>query len=145
MATFKESDQIKEVNDEMELVDDFKRRTPYWSYRTVSYKDYEPLVKLVSVLDTHLEKLFQSEALDDANGDALDCIIMDFVKQAFQYLKYQRVQHEDTNNNFAIRVEGDIKAYQDELKDVEKDLEWVNREYNHLLELYWNSEYGKEK
>ena len=145
MAIFKEDEQIKEVNDEREQANDFLRRTPFWSYRSVSYKDYEPLINLLPTLDSHLDKFFQDDIIDDGNSNLLDNLIFDVVRQSIEYLKWQRVNHEDTNKNFVIRKEGDIEAYQRELAKLEEDLKFYNREYDHLMELYWKDEYGEDK
>lgn len=144
MAIFKETDGTKMVDDERVVVKDFTRRTPYWGYRNIAYRDFEPLTNLKQELDEYLDKLFQGE-LDDGNADVLDNIIFDRVRMALEDLKYQSIMHEDMNCSYENRVESDLIAFKEERENLIKDLEHINREYARLIEMYERNEYKEGK
>ena len=144
MATMKETEGMKMVNDENEIVSDFTRRTPFWDYRSISYRDFAPLMNLKEELDEHLEKLFKNE-LDDGNANVLDCIIFDRVRQALEDLKYQSVRHEDMNCSFENRADSDVNAFREERDNLLKDLEYLREKYRHLIELFEACEYKEDK
>ena len=114
MSVFKENAPMKAVDDQAEIVHDFTRRAPFWSYRTVPYRDYPALIELKGVLDAHLDALFRGE-IDDGNGDVLDNLIFDTVRQAQADLRLQQVSHRDTIKSFGIRAESDHAAFRQEL------------------------------
>ena len=144
MATMKETDGMKMVDDEKEVVRDFTRRTPFWGHRTVSYRDFAPLMNLKEELDAYLEKLFQGE-IDDGNADVLDNIIFDRVRQALEDLKYQSVEHEDMNCSFENRADSDVNAFREERDNLLKDLEYITGKYERLIRLFEACEYKEEK
>ena len=144
MATMKETEGMKMVNDENEIVSDFTRRTPFWDYRSISYRDFAPLMNLKEELDKHLEELFKNE-LDDGNANVLDCIIFDRVRQALEDLKSQSVRHEDMNCSFENRADSDVNAFREERDNLLKDLEYLREKYRHLIELFEACEYKEDK
>ena len=121
MRLFHENHPNKTVDDRTVVVNDFTRRTPFWSYRTVSYKEYPPLLELEKLLDGYLRELFKGE-LDEANGDALDNLIFDYVRQAELDLAQQRCRHRDMINSFDIRAKGDRNAFEGEKRRLEAAL-----------------------
>ena len=144
MATMKETDGMKMVNDEKEVVSDFTRRTPFWGHRTISYRDFEPLKQLKEELDAYLDKLFQGE-IDDGNADVLDNIIFDRIRQALEDLVYQSVEHEDMNCSFKNRADSDVNAFREERDNLIRDLEFITGKYDRLIKLFEASEYKEDK
>ena len=112
----------REVGGDSVIVNDFERRIPFWSYRAVNYKDYEPFTNLKTELDGYLKQLFKGE-IDDGNGDVLDNLIADRSRQAKKDLARQRTDHIDTIKSFDIRARSDKKAFEDELALVMEQME----------------------
>ena len=98
-----------------EIVNDFVRRTPFWSYRTTSYQIYEPFMNYKEEIDRYLEKLFAGE-IDDGNGDVLDSMISDMERQAEKHLLRQHSEHQDVIKSFELRMLGDRKAFEEQLQ-----------------------------
>lgn len=140
MSLFKGNTPTKVVDDTQEVVNDFTRRAPFWCYRPVPYREYEPLSHLQLELDSYLERLFQGE-LDDANGDVLDNLIFDTVRQACEDLTKQRIIHQDSITSFAIRAKSDHSAFARELSALKVDLDKNLEEQAFLGALYQQSEY----
>lgn len=115
MGVFKINRANQPVDDTPVAVNDFARRAPFWSYRVKDYMLYEPLVKFKEEIDGYLEKLFSGD-IDEGNGDVLDNMISDLVRQAEQYLKRQQTEHKDLITSFGIRAKSDQKAFQQELE-----------------------------
>lgn len=115
--------QVKNLNkvvrrDEVRAKD-FERRIPFWSYRAVAYKGYEPFLQFKPEIDSYLEKLFAKE-IDDGNGDILDCMIGDMARHAKKDLARQRTEHRDMIKSFDIRAQSDKRAFENQrslLKD----------------------------
>ena len=105
MGFLKVTNTTKSVDDTPEVVNDFRRQIPFWSYRPVEYRSYAPFVNLGIILDDYLEKLFTGE-LDEGNGDVLDNIIFDSMRQAFHDLDVQKAQHEDLIENLFLQIVG---------------------------------------
>ena len=84
----------------------FARRVPFWSYRARDYLLYEPLVSFRGEIDGYLERLFAGD-LDEGNGDVLDNMIADLVRQAEECLKRQRTEHKDAIISFGIRAKSE--------------------------------------
>lgn len=93
---------------------DFERRIPFWNYRAVDYKNYEPFFQFRAEIDGYLEKLFAGE-IDDGNGNVLDCIIGDMARQAEKDLARQRTEHRDMIKSFDIRAQSDRRAFENQL------------------------------
>lgn len=121
MLFFHDNHPNKTVDDRTVVVNDFIRRTPFWSYRTVSYKDYSPLMNFGKVIDEHLQELFKGQ-IDEANGDALDNLIFDIVRQAELDLADQRCKHRDMINSFGIRARGDRNSFEGQKRRLEDAL-----------------------
>lgn len=113
MNLFKKTNPTRVVDDTETIVSDFKLRAPFWSYRTVPYREYVPFVEFISAIDGYLERLFQGE-IDDGNGDVLDNMICDMARQAEKDLDKQHIEHGDTIKSFDIRNQGDKKAFMHE-------------------------------
>ena len=86
----------------------------------VPYMPYTPLFNdLRSTLDSYLDELFKGE-IDDANGDVLDSIITDHVRQAMNDLADQRAAHIDcihtlllNDSNTRCKLEQELLRLQD--------------------------------
>lgn len=140
MGVFKSNSPEKVVDDTRVVVHDFQRRAPFWSYRTVPYKEYEPLVNLQGKLDDYLDALFCGD-IDSANGDVLDNIIFDTVRQAQDDLNRQRVEHGDTIKSFGIRAEGDRAAFKEQLAKLREDLARNQEEQAFIRDMLHRCEY----
>ena len=114
MSLFKKAKSTKMVDYNDNIVYDFILRAPFWSYRTVPYREYEPFVSFIPVIDGFLEKQFRGE-IDSGNGDTLDNMICDMARQAEKDLDKQRSEHTDMIKSFDIRYHGDRKAFEHEL------------------------------
>lgn len=134
----------KAVDSEEVIVNDFQRRTPYWSYRTTSYKAYEPFMEYEPVLDEHLEKLFNGE-IDDGNGDVLDRLVMDIERQAEKFLAHQRIEHRDTIKSFDIRARSDQKAFERQLTLLKEQLERNEKDQERCCELIAANKFIKRR
>ena len=137
MALFKGSKHQKQVDDNVELVNDFVRQTPFWNYRPVEYKINEYfLTGLVAELDSYLDRLFAGE-IDDGNGDVLDNIICDYAARAVRDVSEQKVHHEDLIVNMYHQAEGARKTFIEHLAlvkaqkaEVSKELEDITKRLN---------------
>lgn len=121
MSVFKEAKAVKEVDDTLTTVSDFNRQVPFWSYRNVGYKDYEPFERVRPELDAYLEKLFSGD-IDDGNGDVLDSIILDYTRMAIEDLLRQQVDHCDLIKQLYLQAEGAKDAYMQHLKRMDESL-----------------------
>lgn len=142
MSIFRENRPGKELDDTVEIVRDFNRRAPFWSYRTRAYQIYAPFDQFKTSIDDYLDKLFQGE-IDDANGDVLDALIFDLLRQAERDLDRQRTEHRDAITSFAIRAKCDPVAFEAELSALEERLEANKQEQQkkrELLAFYENEE-----
>ena len=133
MSIFKKRRPTKVVDDTETVVQDFVLRAPFWSYRTVPYRGYEPFVEYGPAIDKYLESLFKGE-IDDGNGDVLDNLICDMARQAEKDLDLQRTQHRDTIKSLDLRNQGDHWAFQHEralleteIVDCEQELAEIKR------------------
>jgi hypothetical protein len=121
MKLFKKTTPTKVVDNTETVVYDFKLRAPFWSYRTVPYREYEPFSGFTPEINSHLDKLFQGE-IDDGNGDVLDNMICDMARQAEKDLDKQRTEHGDIIKSFDIRNRGDRTAFEHELTLLQSEL-----------------------
>lgn len=140
MGFFKSNAPEKVVDGTQEVVTDFTRRTPYWSYRTVPYQVRGGLESFRKELDDYLERLFSGE-LDDGNGDVLDCLISGRVRQAREDLKNQRISHRDAIVSFGIRAVSDRAAFEKQLAAVRQTLEQNRQELEALQARYRSGRY----
>lgn len=140
MSMFKTGGQNKAVDDEMVVVRDFNRRTPFWSYRTAAYKPYPPFAQFKAEIDAYLEKLFAGE-LDDGNGDVLDTMISDVLRQAERDLARQRTEHRDMIVSFGLRARSDRTAFEHELGKLRESLERNQREQSKIRSRLENNEF----
>ena len=143
MGFFKSNAPEKVVDDTQEVVTDFTRRTPYWSYRTVPYQVRGGLESFRKELDDYLERLFSGE-LDDGNGDVLDCLISGRVRQAREDLKNQRISHRDAIVSFGLRALGDREAFETQLVALKQALEQNEAELTLVQHLARRDTYQKE-
>lgn len=121
------------------LVNDFKRRAPYWAYRPAEYRIYDDFMFYMTDIDKYLKKLFSGE-IDDGNGDVLDNMIMEMTRQAEKLLEKQRTEHRDTIKNFDIRRKSDKKAFQGQLVLLRGQLK-----YNSIEQAKYRSRLEKEE
>ena len=115
------SNPTKAVTDETVVVNDFERRIPYWSYRTVNYSIPERFLRYKEEIDEYLRHLFEGE-IDDGNGDVLDNLILDMAMQAELSLEQQKIEHKDLITSFNIRAKSDKVAFENELMLLEEKL-----------------------
>ena len=140
MSIYKENNPMKVVDDETEIVHDFLRRAPFWSYRSVPYRDYAPLIDLKAQIDAYLDALFCGE-IDDGNGDVLDNLVFDTVRQAQSDLRLQQVNHQDTIKSFGIRAVSDQAAFEQELTLLQATLAGNMEEQAKLRKMLARNEY----
>ena len=133
MSLFKKKRIMKIVDDSETVVSDFICRRPFWSYRTVRYREYEPFVSFGEMIDGFLEKQFSGE-IDSGNGNTLDNLIGDMARQAENDLKRQRAEHKDTIRAFDTRVQGDRKSFEYEHMLLKAELERNNDRRNEIRE-----------
>lgn len=110
MNLFKKKKPTRVVDDTESIVTDFRLRSPFWCYRAVSYRVWEPFAGYGKTIDSYLEKLFEGE-IDDGNGDVLDNMICDMARQAERDLDRQHTEHGDIIRTFGIRSQGDRRAF----------------------------------
>lgn len=113
MSTFKDVETKREIDDSRALVNDFRRRPPYWSYRPVGYVPLKEFMEFQKIIDEHLNALFAGN-IDDGNGDVLDNLIRDITCKAAEDLALQKVKHNNTIHDLVRRVEGDRDVFDDE-------------------------------
>lgn len=140
MSIFKMNNPNKEVDDTPVIVRDFNRRAPFWSYRTAEYQELPEFAGFKSEIDAYLEKLFDGE-LDDGNGDVLDTMISDILRQAMRDLERQRVVHRDTIVSFGIRAKSDEAAFTNELQHQRDDLAQNLREQARICDRLHRDEF----
>jgi len=119
------------VDDTDSTVNDFKLRIPFWSYRAVPYREYEPFANLQPVIDDYLAKLFQGE-IDDGNGDVLDNTICDMARQAEKDLDRQHTEHGDVLKSFDIRSKGDQRSFIHDRAELLAELEENQRQLEEI-------------
>ncbi len=129
---------------EDEIVNDFVRRTPFWSYRAASYQIYEPFMGYKEDIDRYLEKLFAGE-IDDGNGDVLDSMISDMERQAEKHLLRQHSEHQDVIKSFELRMLGDRKAFEEQVQLLKELLAANQAEQEALLARQRRDEFAERK
>lgn len=140
MSIFKLNTPNKVVDDEPVVVRDFNRRAPFWSYRTQDYKEYPPFAAFKAEIDAYLAKLFAGE-IDDGNGDVLDTMISDVLRQAEHDLARQRTDHHDVIVSFGIRAKSDKAAFEKELNIRREALEKNLHEQEDIRARLYNNEF----
>ena len=133
MRLLQKNRKERKTDCEQQIVHDFLRRAPYWSYRAKGYEPYDPLLHFQEDIDRHLEALFSGE-IDDGNGDVLDSQISDIVRQAQTDLKRQLVEHGDVIRSFGIRASSDRCAFQAKLETLREEKTALKREIDSLIE-----------
>lgn len=142
MSFFKEVKQQKQLDDTTEIVDDFRRQVPFWSYRASNYRILESYQELTDQLDECLEKLFKGE-IDDGNADVLDNIIVDSARLALMNLSTQRKEHEDSIKNLYIQAVGAKDRMKSHIDSVDQRIEIVNAQLTKLRSKYENNRFEK--
>lgn len=117
-----------------EVVNDYNRRKPYWSYRPVNYEFCSSFSELKNEIDGYLEHLFAGD-IDDGNGDVLDSIILSRAKQAKCDLEIQRTHHRDIINEMNLGMLGNLKFFHNRLELQRKYLEKKKKELTKYEEL----------
>ena len=140
MSIFKMDKPNKVVDDAPVVVRDFNRRTPFWSYRTTEYKPYPPFEQFKDEIDAYLEKLFAGD-IDDGNGDVLDTMISDVLRQAEHDLARQRTEHRDVIVSFGIRAKSDQTTYERELQKETEELERNMQEQSEIRQRLQRNEF----
>lgn len=103
------------------IVKDFTRRAPFWDYRTVDYKISDRFMSFQNEIDIFMSGLYP--AIDEANGDVLDNLIIDVTKIEKELLEKQRIIHQDTIRSFLIRYSSDELVFKNELDILKEELE----------------------
>ena len=126
----------QEVDDSRTVVNDFRLRNPFESYRTVEYRLYPALEegKMLPLLDQHLERLFAGE-LDEGNGDALVSLIFGSARQALPDLRRQQADHSDTLHRFEVRRTADREDFRRLLEQVQRKLSETDEEYEEICRM----------
>ena len=114
-----------------QIVHDFQRRLPYWSYRARGYEKAEPSQADREAIDKYLEALFSGE-IDDGNHDVLDNLISDRVRQKKNDYKMQRVENRDMIHSYGIRAEADCTAFCQRLELLKNEREVIMEEMSSL-------------
>lgn len=140
MSIFKMNKPNKIVDDAPVIVRDFNRRAPFWSYRTAEYRAYPPFAQFKSEIDAYLDKLFAGE-IDDGNGNVLDTMISDILRQAELDLEHQRTDHHDVIVSFGIRAKSDKTAFEKELQIRREALERNLQEQECIRKRLHNNEF----
>lgn len=146
MSLFKRKTSVKPETDEdnERIVHDFTLRTPFWHYRAVPYQGYAPLFELKTTLDSHLDALFSGD-IDSGNGDVLDGMIFDVVRQAKTDLDRQRAAHLDKIKSLGIRPSGDYAQFEEQLNCLQADLGQNAQEQALVRELLHRDEYKEDR
>lgn len=106
----------------------FYSQRPYADLYPAEYEPYAPLFsQLKEELDQYLEKLLEGE-LDDANGDVLDSIITDYMRQAINDLSYQRVKHRQTIHELVIVPEALRRSFEENQPILESEMSELKSE-----------------
>lgn len=140
MALFNQGSFNKSVDDSKVIVKDFVRRAPFWSYRPAEYRSFDPLVQYKDEIDQYLEKIFTGQ-VDDANGNILDNMISDIVRQADMDLSRQRTDHEDTIKSFALRAAADKDGFESQANALQAALKLNQEEMEIVGKLMKKDEY----
>ena len=139
---------FQEVEDNREIVHDFRRRTRmlFESYRYVDYKkppEYD-MEKMKEENAQCLAKLIAADAIDAGNEDCLIEKILGPVRDGLRYLDDQYLEHMD----FYDRQRGNMKAH---CRDIDRILTmWQEKEklmsleYEETLKL-WKRYNGEER
>ena len=133
MSIFKESTHEKQVDDSMEIVNDFTRQVPFWDYRPVNYRVDDHFLNLYPEIDAYLARLFAGE-IDDGNGDVLDNLICDHAVNALRALSVQKVSHDDLLVNMYLQAKGAINSYESHLEKLTAEREIVEKELEDISE-----------
>lgn len=118
---------VSHVDDSRSVVYDFRRRTPFESYRCMDYKLYRKLQEksMYSMLDRCLDRLLP--AMDDGNLNVLNRKLLALGMQGMVDLERQRICHQDTIRRVTARWNADhydmVQMMQEEIKQLEVLLE----------------------
>lgn len=118
-----------------EVVNDFNRPLPFWSYTPVEYEDYEPLINLNEYLDKMLESLFKTE-IDSGNANVLDETINTRTEAAIKDLGRQRVRHREWIHNKFVQREGTKMRFEKAREHAKLELEKISPEVEKLRTKY---------
>ena len=118
-----------------EIVNDFNRPLPYWSYTPIEYEDYDPLINLKEYLDKMLDSLFKTE-IDSGNANVLDETINTRTEAAVKDLDRQRVRHREWIHNKFVQREGTKVRFEKARERAIQELEKINPEVEELREKY---------
>lgn len=148
MRRKKRSSLVSEVDDSRQVVHDFRRRNRYLfdNYRAVGYKkrpDYD-LAQLMDEDEEILSNLVAAHAVDAGNADCLVGRILGPVRDGFEYLDDQSLEHLD----FYFRQRSNMRAHCSDIRRIllfwrEKEASMV-KEHEDTLAL-WNKYYGYDR
>ena len=134
MSLFRKKTTTKVMDQTEQTVNDFILRAPYWSYRPVPYRQFEPFFSYRDEIDALLDDLIRAQAVDDGNGDVMSNLINDMAERAFMDLSAQETDHKDIIKSLSLRCDSDqmqfremLESLQEKLQETEKRLTEINR------------------
>jgi len=145
MNPFRKKEKLVDVvSDEECIVYDFVLRAPFWGYRPISYREYEPFINFQNEIDGFLDKLFSKEdSIDVGNKNVLDDLIVDMAKQAEEDLKKQKAVHVDHINKFDHRRKGDRLSFENQIKLLEEALMRNEKTHKEVDERFIKNKFRK--
>ncbi len=131
------------VDDTRSLVNDFRLRLPYESYRTTEYRQYPKLHEDVVIpeLDMYLERLLSGQ-VDDGNCDLLDNIIFSKAREAIPDLARQHVDHADMLRRLVVRRKADYQDFSRVTEDRKRELTALEAAYAKTCDMLAKVEEG---
>lgn len=125
----KSSDTEKITEQQDEVVKDFSRKVPHWSYRPAPYQIFSPFSNLVTDLDAKLQTFFECPgSIDEGNANVLDNYIVDMACEAVEDLKSQRMSHWKVINNLDKDRSSNRRGFQEELDFCKSELAEIEAE-----------------
>lgn len=137
---------ISEVDNSRQIVYDFRCRTPFESYRAVSYKkvmQYD-FIQMKEENAEALAKLIAAQAVDAGNEDCLIDKILAPVRKGILYLDAQALEHMDFYTRQGSRAAADSKDISRILEDWKEKEAAMVKEHRHT-EALWNKHCGYEE
>ena len=133
----------KQVNDETVIVNDFRMRATYGTYRSREYTIPDWFFHLKPVIKEILLELAQKGALDEGTTDVLNPQIQNWVNEVKAVLQKQRTKHRDQNADLNNRIVADHEAMK-EAEDICEEKLKKSKERTKLLMYLYNCYEGRE-
>lgn len=127
MKFWEKSKPSKLVDNTETLRNDFKLRGPFWGYRSIDYREYEPFVNLTPVIDEYLNRQFEGD-IDWGNANTLNNLIFGMAREAEQDLDRQHIDHGDRIQDLEQRNQSDRKHFEMVLAGLREDMQRNERD-----------------